>query len=756
VNHPSLCNAAGTRRLDHWLRQRNRTEAATLMQSLGEQPTAGTADERAARLVGVAQRNGLSVDAASLQHVARMIALSERPQSRPDARALRELAHAQAQARAPAADQPSQRPSQRGAPSAGSRDLLHLQREPTPVKQATTPRPAPGQPITQIAAFVETGNGRRVLNLAEADLRGIKDLPAQLRDLRRTEGALEIDLRRADLSGMTLNGADLSRARLDGANLQGSNLRQANLNAVSLKGANLRNADLGGTRLHANCDGANLAGAWLVDANLAESSFIGADLSRAKMARADLSRADLQRANLTDADLSAAYLPHAQLNGAVLEGTNLNGASLYRADLSGAHVAGAHLVGVNLTEATLVGSNLSAADLSRANLGNADLSGANLTHAVVDRANLRGAKLVGSNQLGVDWSRAIDPPGSSPSTTQPALDTPQAIAPRVRPDPTSGGTTASSPTASTVEPAEQVIVRDLMARYRIAPEIRTPRMERIVLAEIDSARQNELRIYQQEGQLPADVLDGSSTETQFLARTASLANYAQFIQRNPERFQVIANHTVYAETRFQALSTEAANGGVLREPQLRVVKGEADPLRQAYLIHRTLSTAIETLESDWSSRADGRSPSATHVGYADAMALLADKSVAPDERYTDRPSDAANEYLESLMKPEWGRRVPIGLRQEGERRTLFAKARLLDKIGGIESRLSMMARLGRNDLPYLNNTLRSLQGSIDLAQGMSSYERRSSFAELSAYDAQAALRILEPLKARVETLIRGR
>jgi hypothetical protein len=103
---------------------------------------------------------------------------------------------------------------------------------------------------------------------------------------------------------------------------------------------------------------------------------------------------------------------------------------------------------------------------------------------------------------------------------------------------------------------------------------------------------------------------------------------------------------VYAETRFQALSTEAANGGVLREPQLRVVKGEADPLRQAYLIHRTLSTAIETLESDWSSRADGRSPSATHVGYADAMALLADKSVAPDERYTDRPSDAANEYLE--------------------------------------------------------------------------------------------------------------
>jgi hypothetical protein len=36
---------------------------------------------------------------------------------------------------------------------------------------------------------------------------------------------------------------------------------------------------------------------------------------------------------------------------------------------------------------------------------------------------------------------------------------------------------------------------------------------------------------------------------------------------------------------------------------------------------------------------------------------------------------------------------------------------------------------------------------------MSSYERRSSFAELSPYDAQAALRILEPLKARVESLI---
>jgi uncharacterized protein YjbI with pentapeptide repeats len=752
VNQPSLCHATGTQPLDHWLRQCNRTEAATLMQALGEQAAAGAADERAARLVGVAQRHGLSVDAASLQQVAKTVALSERPQGRLEARALRELAHAQAQARTP--DQPAQRPTQRGATGAGSRDLLRLQREPTPVKPPLPPRPAPGQPITQIAAFIETGNGRRVLNLAEADLRNIKDLPAQLSALRRTEGALEIDLRRANLSGMTLNGADFSRARLDGANLEGANLRQANLNAVSLKGANLRNADLGGTRLHANCDGANLAGAWLVDANLTESSFIGTDLSRAKMTRADMSRANLQRANLTDADLSAAYLPHAQLNGAVLEGTNLNGASLYRADLSGAHVAGAHLVGVNLTEATLVGTNLSAADLTRANLSNADLSGADLTRAVVDRANLRGAKLAGSNQLGVDWSRAIDAPSASQGTATPAPDTPQAIVPRVRPDPTTDGTTVAGSTSSNTEPAEQAIVRDLMARYRVAPEIRTPRMERIVLAEIDRARQNELRIYQQEGQLPADVIDGSATETQFLARTASLPNYARFIQQNPERFQAIANHTVHAEARYQALSAEADNGGVLREPQLRVVKGEADPLRQAYLIHRTLSTAIETLESDWSSRAGGQAPSATHVGYADAMALLSDKSVAPDERYTDRPADEANEYLESLMKPEWGRRVPLGLRQEGERRTLFAKARLLDKVSGIESRLSMMARLGGNDhLSYLNNALRSLQGSIDQARGMSSYERRSSFAELSPYDAQAALRILEPLKARVEALI---
>ena len=121
-----------------------------------------------------------------------------------------------------------------------------------------------------------------------------------------------IDLRGADLSGLSLIGANLSRCNLHGASLSSANLKGADLQHSDFVRAKLFQANLG----QANLRGANLRSAFLAKANLDD-----ADLSNATLHGTNLQGASLRRANLEFTILARCDLRGADLHKAVCGGT---------------------------------------------------------------------------------------------------------------------------------------------------------------------------------------------------------------------------------------------------------------------------------------------------------------------------------------------------------------------------------------------------------------------------------------------------
>jgi len=93
------------------------------------------------------------------------------------------------------------------------------------------------------------------------------------------------------------------------------------LNNLTLSGVNLKQANLSSTSF----DGAILSNINLSQAILTSSSFRGATLTKALFTNADLEHVDFSGANLENADLT----------GATLKGTNLNSADTKNAKLKG-------------------------------------------------------------------------------------------------------------------------------------------------------------------------------------------------------------------------------------------------------------------------------------------------------------------------------------------------------------------------------------------------------------------------------------
>ena len=212
----------------------------------------------------------------------------------------------------------------------------------------------------------------------------------------------EINLSRANLSGINFSNATLSIANLSGSNLSEANLSGAKLNVTRMSGANLSKAKLNGAIL-------NVAN--LVRANLSEAELIQAALIRAELIRADLSRANLQETNLNGADLREAKLRQVNLSGANLSEADMRGTSLAGANLERATLSGTDLSRSDMSRADMTDADLRHANLSRVNLSGANLRGANMRWADLSGANLRwvdltDAKLSGSNLLGADLSNA--------------------------------------------------------------------------------------------------------------------------------------------------------------------------------------------------------------------------------------------------------------------------------------------------------------------------------------------------------------
>jgi uncharacterized protein YjbI with pentapeptide repeats len=197
------------------------------------------------------------------------------------------------------------------------------------------------------------------------------------------------------------------RPRLEGAYLDGVAWSGIDLAEAALNDAELREADL---------SRANLEYAYALRAQLPRADLHRARLTHWRANRADLGRADLRRVT---AD-------HAQFQGANLAGALLLEARLWKADLREANIEGADFSGANLADARLSGLKLRLARFDGACLGGADLSGCDLEEmelpdADFHDANLRGALLTGSRMprasfLGADLRETglaeVDWPGA--------------------------------------------------------------------------------------------------------------------------------------------------------------------------------------------------------------------------------------------------------------------------------------------------------------------------------------------------------
>ena len=146
-----------------------------------------------------------------------------------------------------------------------------------------------------------------------------------LEELNEDEVSLRgIDLFRAYLDSIDLQGADLAMADLSKANLSKAKLKRVNLFRADLIEAELRETKLGGACLTK----ADLTGAVLLLADLREADLLGANLARANLRGADLKEAKLKETDLRGADLTEADLGGADLGGADLREANLAGANL--------------------------------------------------------------------------------------------------------------------------------------------------------------------------------------------------------------------------------------------------------------------------------------------------------------------------------------------------------------------------------------------------------------------------------------------
>ncbi|MFE4660770.1 pentapeptide repeat-containing protein [Streptomyces hydrogenans] len=152
--------------------------------------------------------------------------------------------------------------------------------------------------------------------------------------------------------------------------------------AERARALNLRRANLAGVSLIGN-DTSDLCGADFTKAKLNNSDFSGAALTGARFSEANLRRANLSncdlreaqfdegvilhRANLDNANLSGANLRKAQLQGAFLRGADLSGADLHEANLGGdgdslAIVDASQLLTARVTSSTVLPPHLAKAE----------------------------------------------------------------------------------------------------------------------------------------------------------------------------------------------------------------------------------------------------------------------------------------------------------------------------------------------------------------------------------------------------------
>ncbi|MFE7582337.1 pentapeptide repeat-containing protein [Streptomyces gardneri] len=230
-----------------------------------------------------------------------------------------------------------------------------------------------------------------------------------------------VDLRQANLRGLSmvtpnLEGANFAGADLSGALLKSPRLREADFSGAKLVGATITERER--TELHdfpprADLSGANFRHADLTDADLSFAEMPGAVFHGANLTGAQFNGAQLNDAGLGEGVSFGTPPPPANLTGASLNGANLRGANLVRANLTAVDLGTADLRNAEVRKANLTGAHLGGADLRKANLKGADLTGADLSGADLRDADLTGSNFTGADLTGVQraGAKGLPPPG---------------------------------------------------------------------------------------------------------------------------------------------------------------------------------------------------------------------------------------------------------------------------------------------------------------------------------------------------------
>ena len=263
---------------------------------------------------------------------------------------------------------------------------------------------------------------------------------------------IRLDLRGAQLAGVSLRSTDLSDALLEGIEAYGADFGRSTsdvstrLDRTQFFGSGLRCANFD----HAVGTSTDFTKARMTYAYLGNAALPRAILTETQLAPANLGNANLSDAFLAgsaDGSLSAANLDHAYmfntvLDRAVLSGATLSNVSWYSysscsgncASAQGAVLSGTDLMcarlphldfsdaksmrGVTLTNASLGGANIPAGSNvidfgpdgdNKSMLNGADLRAANLSGAALIAANLRGALVLSTTRSPIGVWAAADP-----------------------------------------------------------------------------------------------------------------------------------------------------------------------------------------------------------------------------------------------------------------------------------------------------------------------------------------------------------
>lgn len=204
-----------------------------------------------------------------------------------------------------------------------------------------------------------------------------------------------------DLEGANFAGATLVDVNFDGANLASSDFSMAHVEKSSFRSANLSGARMTGTKFSP------------------ATSFEGANLENSILSGIDAQYANFDEANLTHTFLLAGDIRHSSFRNAVLDQANLECADFSFGILSGASFVDARFVDASLRNADLSNTNFGGVDLRKSFISDCIWRGANLQQADLSslffgQADIEGCFVQDANLEDCDLSLCIGQPSGEP------------------------------------------------------------------------------------------------------------------------------------------------------------------------------------------------------------------------------------------------------------------------------------------------------------------------------------------------------